>query len=831
MVTSRKRSFAEIDAVDGTPAPASPLSLRGSHYKEGESFVLIGIRGSGKSSLAFLAATAYNKRLIDIERAFFEHTGHSLAEHRRLVSIEEHHQCHQQVLQDVLSQKGCVIVLNFSELEHGGHAILRQYAKSHPVIHITRDVKGIQSHMKVWTEEKTAHLLTISGPLLRSCSNFEYFNKTENIPSSLPSNSDQVEDDGNLTPGQRSPAPSLTLKRVERDFLKFLRQILGDYSRKPSHQSAYPLSQIAVEDRRCTYATIVEATHVLAGNIDLEDVQIGADALQVVFDMAAEEALFDPHAMGEVLSSIRRATILPLVVDVLPMYAAPSSESRKRYRRYIEQCLRFAPEYIILQASWLDDTSVRRQNWDGDIRAIGRYVVPSWNEAADIILSDCGSSDLSIIQLLSESEHSSDNLALEVFKERQGIPDAAVGPPISAFNYGRSGWASQFLNQILAPVLPHSVPLNSKHPGMPGITAQQATHALFASFTLDPLHFYIFGANVSYSLSPAMHNGAYKACGMPHIYTAYSVPSLDKIGSRLKDLDFGGAAITQPFKIEVVKTLDSLSRHAKFIGAVNTVVPVRRALDHKTPSDLDIANSRNRAGPVLSLHGGNTDWIGIRACIRRGLSPINTVRPSSCGLVIGAGGMARAAIYAMIHIGVQNIFIHNRTYETAVSLASYFNSLEELRGQEDDLRTPTKVKYHYTIHVIRSLSDPWQSGFRHPTMIVCSVPAQTPDGETATNFTIPPHWLQSPSGGVVVELAYKPLITPLVRQIREEAHRGWIIMHGLDMLPEQAFAQFELFTGRRAPRRLMREQVLERYRVQQRREESRRAESRPVEEV
>lgn len=831
MVTTRKRSFAEVDAENGTPTPSSPLSLRSSPYQEDESFVLIGIRGSGKSSLAFLAATAYNKRLIDIDRAFFEHTGHSLAGHRKIVNIEEHHQCHLQVLRDVLALKGCVIVLNFSELEHGGHAILRNYARHNPVIHITRDVKGIQSHMKVWTEEKTAHLLTLSGPLLRFCSNYEYFNKTEAVPGVLPISTFHLEDDGGVTPVTRSPAPSLTLKRVERDFLKFLRQILGDYSRKPSHQSAYPLSQIAVEDRRYTYATIVEATHILNGDVDLEENQIGADALQIVFDMAAEEKLFDPHTMGEVLSTVRRATILPLVLDILPVYAVPSNESRNRYKRYIEQCLRFAPEYITLQASWLDETSIRRQNWDGDIRAIGRYIVPSWSEAADNILSEVGSSDYSILQLLSESEHSSENLALEVFKERQGIPDAAVGPPISAFNYGRPGWSSQYLNQILAPVLPHLVTLHSKHPGMPGITAQQATQALFASFVLDPLRFYIFGANVSYSLSPAMHNAAYKACGMPHVYTAYSIPSLDKIGALLRELNFGGAAITQPYKIEVVKTLDSLSRHAKFIGAVNTVVPVRRPYDHITPSDLDIANSRNRAGPVLTLHGGNTDWIGIRACIRRGLSPINTVRPSSCGLVIGAGGMARAAIYAMIHIGVQNIFIHNRTHETAMSLAGYFNGLEELRGEEDDLRSTTKTRYSYTIHVIKSVSDPWPSGFRQPTMVVCSVPAQTPDGESATTFTLPTQWLHSPSGGVVVELAYQPLVTPLVRQIREEAHKGWIIMHGLDMLPEQAFAQFELFTGRRAPRRLMRDQVLERFREQQRRDELRRAESRPEEEV
>jgi shikimate 5-dehydrogenase len=58
-----------------------------------------------------------------------------------------------------------------------------------------------------------------------------------------------------------------------------------------------------------------------------------------------------------------------------------------------------------------------------------------------------------------------------------------------------------------------------------------------------------------------------------------------------------------------------------------------------------------------------------------------------------------------------------------------------------------------------------------------------------------------------VKLAYKPRITPLLKQIRTLSHKGWIGVDGLEVLPEQGFAQFELFLGREAPRGVMRDAV------------------------
>lgn len=169
--------------------------------------------------------------------------------------------------------------------------------------------------------------------------------------------------------------------------------------------------------------------------------------------------------------------------------------------------------------------------------------------------------------------------------------------------------------------------------------------------------------------------------------------------------------------------------------------------------------------------------------------------------------MARAAIHSLASLGCQNIFICNRTPAHAHVLADSYNRLIEA-GDIPDLGTTSASKTHVT--VIESFADDWPSNVRHPTMIACCVPADDADG-TAIDFELPSNWLKSPTGGVVVEVAYKRPITPLVNQIRALADQGWILHDGFDVLPEQAYAQFEMFTGRRAPRKLMKDQVLKHY--------------------
>jgi hypothetical protein len=140
--------------------------------------------------------------------------------------------------------------------------------------------------------------------------------------------------------------------------------------------------------------------------------------------------------------------------------------------------------------------------------------------------------------------------------------------------------------------------------------------------------------------------------------------------------------------------------------------------------------------------------------VRRGLSPVNAVRPQTTALILGAGGIARAGIYGLIQLGVRHIFISNRTLSHAENLARHYNeaAVESLQNSRD-LESAISSTSRTTVHVIESMCDPWPEGFRQPTIIVSCIPAHSIGGAPAANITLPDQWFKSPTGGVVIDVS------------------------------------------------------------------------------
>jgi shikimate-5-dehydrogenase len=275
-----------------------------------------------------------------------------------------------------------------------------------------------------------------------------------------------------------------------------------------------------------------------------------------------------------------------------------------------------------------------------------------------------------------------------------------------------------------------------------------------ASNNVSPKNFHIFGKGISFSVSPTIHNEAFKHCGLPFKYTIRESDNIDGVAGLIKDNAFGGASVTMPHKLQVHKFCDEQTETAKLIGAINTLIV-------------------KGEGSERTIIGNNTDWSGLYGIIAAHSTKMQQ-RPK-VGLVIGAGGASRAALYAMHKAGMEDIYLVNRTLATAEMVRDDFGSA-------------------FDIKVVPGLSDlP-----KELDVVIGTVPAETTnEDQFASLFR---------KQGLCIDMSYKPRQTPLLTVAQR--HQAWDTVSGVEVLLAQAFDQFSLWTGLDAPKDVMTEAIL-----------------------
>ena len=240
---------------------------------------------------------------------------------------------------------------------------------------------------------------------------------------------------------------------------------------------------------------------------------------------------------------------------------------------------------------------------------------------------------------------------------------------------------------------------------------------------------------------------------------------MDELSYVISAPSFGGASVTMPHKLGIGRLCDTVTEQARVIGAVNTLIV----------SDGDELLKRRK------VIGDNTDWSGLVACLQsRGEG---VVEHAKTGLVIGAGGASRAALYALHKLGVGDIFLVNRTRSTAEKIARDFSPL-------------------FNIIVLSNLAEIDEMGNCRPDIIIGTIPA---DQTTVDDFPVE---LFSNEKGICVDMAYKPRLTNLL--IAAGKFSGWLTVAGVEVLLEQAFDQNHLWLGLPVPKDFM-IQALENY--------------------
>ncbi len=278
---------------------------------------------------------------------------------------------------------------------------------------------------------------------------------------------------------------------------------------------------------------------------------------------------------------------------------------------------------------------------------------------------------------------------------------------------------------------------------------------------------------VSHSLTPVMYLAAFEALGMEASCEKFDVGEdglkefMEKFRAGDMENEWHGFAVSSPHKEKIMGLLDRVHPVAEAIGAVNTVRVVRRV----------------SGDGAIELVGYNTDWLGVTRALEEHLacgdSRVKTLRWKKA-LVIGAGGAARAAVYALKDVGM-HVYITNRTPERGQTLAGFFSAA----------------------YLDFSFSDPASSGYPCESFDV--VVNTTTVGLDSSVSPIPIHFWEEFGNGIAMDFVYRVGEkagdgsgdgVSLTRFLQEADRAGWETISGGTVLARQGVEQFALLSGR-----------------------------------
>ena len=256
----------------------------------------------------------------------------------------------------------------------------------------------------------------------------------------------------------------------------------------------------------------------------------------------------------------------------------------------------------------------------------------------------------------------------------------------------------------------------------------------------NPIQAAVIGHPIAHSKSPIIHNYWIHKYGLEGQYTAIDIAP-ENLKSRVMELagtGYAGFNVTVPHKVSIFDICTQVDETARQIGAVNTVVL--------------------RGGDIL---GTNTDALGFMENLKSCNPVFYKDRPA---VVLGAGGAARAIVYALLQEGFQNIIVTNRTGEKAKSLCDM--NAQKMTPVDWDMRGD-------------ALED---------AGLLVNTTSSGMSGKDPLNIDLK----HLPADALVSDIVYAPLMTDLLKNAQE---RGNPIVTGIGMLLHQARPAFQKWFG------------------------------------
>jgi pentafunctional AROM polypeptide len=732
--------------LDGVEPPLTSHDNSSDAKNQKKSIIIIGMRGAGKTTTGGWASSALGWPLLDLDTALEEHLGMTIPEMIETKGWDGFRDEELKLLHRTIKEKPTGHVLacggGIVEMPEARKTLSEYQRNGGIVILVTRDIAKVMGFLKI-DKTRPAYVEDMFGVWLRrkpwylECSNYQFHSQT---------------------------VESLGLAPTLLDFSRFLKLIFGQGG-----------ALKALKTKKQSFFVCLSAPQLLPWVQQLPEIVVGADAVELRVDL-----LEDPDSTDGVPSSdfvidqialLRAVTTIPLIFTLRTKAQGgkfPDDAYDKAQQLY-STALRLGVEFVDLEMTMPEEILREVSENKGFTSIIASHHDPqaqlSWSNGSWIPFYNKALQYGDVIKLVGTAKTLQDNFALAEFKS---WAENSHPIPVIAINMGEHGKLSRILNNFMTPVS-HPLLPSATAPGQ--LSAADIRRGLSLMGEIEPKKFYIFGSPVQQSRSPPMHNALFRETGLPHTYLIHETTNVNDVKELMQSPDFGGASVTIPLKQDVESFLDGVGPEVEAIGALNTIVPVQ----HTDASGKT----------VTRLIGHNTDYIGMVLVLRKaGAAGSADLQP---GLVIGGGGTARAAIYALHEMQYSPIYLLGRSPDKMAKLVGDFPSEYNIQIIPDTDYV-SKIEKLPTVAIGTIPADqPIDPSIRET---LCALFDKAKDEKVEANAPIGS--LSVGGERILLEMAYKPPVTALI-QIASDA--GWKTVNGLEVLVGQGIKQFEYWTG------------------------------------
>ncbi|CAK7200579.1 Quinate dehydrogenase [Sporothrix eucalyptigena] len=276
-------------------------------------------------------------------------------------------------------------------------------------------------------------------------------------------------------------------------------------------------------------------------------------------------------------------------------------------------------------------------------------------------------------------------------------------------------------------------------------------------------HGYLFGKKLTASLSPFLHDVVYSNIGVNWGQVRFDSADIATFLQLVQDPNFYGASVTMPNKVAIIPYLDKLTPEATAIGACNTIY-----------LEEDPATGRRL------LCGANTDTVGVRDSFTQNMTKeelTDNVRGRP-GLIIGGGGAARSAVYALREgLGCTAIYLVNRD---AKEVDQVISDLQQSGFGTDNIFHVATVEQAQSLPAVG--------------VAVGCVPDLPPRSEEEIVARKITEVFLTKGKGAILEMCYNP--SPYTELGALAGQHGWQVILGTEALIYQGLEQDRYWTGR-----------------------------------